>query len=201
MDYSALDEELFGDIAGENNNCHEHILPSCGPTFNPPSENETRLGSLLDLSSDHDRELVEGNIVWIKTRLTDAHQLLLHYLNLREAYQSMTMDLKKEALLRTETQEALERIREHQDQSSEDIPKLQFQIAQLKLDYQKERTARSTAEDSLAVMNERSREQAAVYSLQQTRISDYKSKEEQWQKERSEMKVLVQNLSKKDETA
>lgn len=201
MDFSALDEELFGDISSENNNCQEHILPCCDATFDSPSENERRLGSAPDLASNHGLELVIGNIVWIKTRLTDAHQLLLHYLNLREAHRSLTTDLKKEVVLRTEAQEALERIREQQDQSSEDIPKLQFQIAQLKLEYQKERAARSTAEVTLADVNEQTREQAAAYSLQQSRISDYKSKEKQWQKEKSELELLVRNLLKKEKAA
>lgn len=197
MDFSVLDEELFGNISSESNNRHEHI---CATTFNSPSEDERRLSSLLTLPSGHGLELVLANIVWIKTRLTDAHQLLLHFLNLREAYRSLTIDLKKEAVLRTETLEALGRIREQQDQSSEDIPKLQFQIAQLKSDYQKERAARSTAEVNLAEVNERNREQAAVYSSQQIRISDYKSKEREWKKERTELELLVQNLLKKEET-
>lgn len=246
MDFSALDEELFGDMSNdENNDCPEQMLPcrdistknsdfsqgrhdattseyfhavtqiaptprsghhtplSLPTTPDSPSENERPLGSLLldpeiaprpaSPASDP-RESVAGNISWMKTRVTDVHQLLLHYLNLREAHRSLAIDLQKEGVLRAETQEALESVREQQDQSSEDIPKLQFQIAQLKLDYQKERAARTAAEISLANIKEKIRAHATGYMLLQARVLDHESKEKQWQIEKTELAILVQNL-------
>ncbi|KAL0638514.1 hypothetical protein Q9L58_002450 [Maublancomyces gigas] len=183
-----------------------HYTPplSLPTTPDSPSENERPLGSMLldpgiaphltSPTSGDPHELVAVNVSWMKTRVTDVHQLLLHYLNLREAHQSLAMDLQKEGVLRTETQEALESIREQQDQSSEDIPKLQFQIAQLKLDYQKERAARTAAEIGLANIKEKIRAHAAGYSLLQARVSDYESKEKQWQKEKATLAILVQDL-------
>lgn len=182
-----------------------HYTPplSLPTTPDSPSENEQPLGSLLldpgiaphlAPASGDPHELVAVNVSWMKTRVTDVHQLLLHYLNLREAHQSLATDLQKEGVLRTETQEALESIREQQDQSNEDIPKLQFQIAQLKLDYQKERAARTAAEIGLANIKEKIRAHAAGYSLLQARVSDYESKEKQWQKEKAELAILVQDL-------
>lgn len=241
MDFSALDEELFGDTSsGDENNAimptqnldfslgrhnaatSEYPNTSTGeidpisrsshhthPRFlhrapHSPSENEESLGSIsLDpeivprVPSSSDRvELVAENVLWMKTRITDAHQLLLHYLNLREAHQSLTTDLQKEVVVRTETQEALERIREQQDQSSEDIPKLQFQIAQLKLDYQKERAARAAADSCLAEVKERNQAHLAAYTLLQTRLMDFNSKEKQWHEEKVELTNLIQDLLK-----
>lgn len=243
MDFSALDEELFGDTSsGDENNA---IMPTQNLDFSlgrhnaatseypdtsggeiertsrsshcirprllrrahdSPSENEQLLGSILldpeivpRVASNSDRvELVAGNVLWMKTRITDAHQLLLHYLNLREAHQSLTTDLQKEVVLRTETQEALERIREQQDQSSEDIPKLQFQIAQLKLDYQKERAARAAADSSLAEVKERNQAHLAAYTLLQSRLTEFNSKEKQWHEEKGELTNLIQDLLKEN---
>lgn len=235
MDFSALDEELFGDTSDDENNARNtdfslgrhnattsenpntfavEIEPTSRsshyttPRFlrtapESPSENEELLGSILDPeivlrpASSSDRvELVAGNVLWMKTRITDTHQLLLHYLNLRDAHQSMTTDLQKEVVLRAETQEALERIREQQDQSSEDIPKLQFQIAQLKLDYQKERAARAAADISLTEVKERNQENIVAYTLLQTRLTDFESKEKQWYERKADLNNLIQHLVK-----
>lgn len=185
-----------------------HYTPplSFPTTPDSPNENEGPLGSVLLDSEIAPRPasptsggpggLVARNVVWMKTRVTDVHQLLLHYLNLRDAHQSLATDLRKEMVLRAETQEALESIRELQDQSSEDIPKLQFQIAQLKLDYQKERAARTAAEIGLVNIHEKVKVNAAEYTLLQTRVSNYESEGKRWQKEKAELATLVQNLLK-----
>lgn len=132
--------------------------------------------------------LVSENISWMKNRITDVHQLLLHYLNLRDAHQALATDLQREMILRIENQEALESIRDQQDQASEDFPKLQFQIAQLRLDLQKERAARVAAETGFTNIKEKFTNCAAEYVMMEARVSECEAKEEKWLAEIAELK-------------
>lgn len=145
------------------------------------------LPSATRTNSDEPTQIVVENVSWVKSRITDVHQLLLHYLNLRDAHQSMATDLQKEVVLRAETKVALESIREQQDQTSEDFPKLQFQIAQLKLDCQKERAARAAAGEEIKAY-------ASAYALMQTRVFDFETSKKNWQKEREELISLLESL-------
>lgn len=139
--------------------------------------------------------LVSGNISWMKNRITDVHQLLLHYLNLRDAHQALATDLQREMILRVENQEALESIRDQQDQASEDFPKLQFQIAQLRLDLQKERTARVVAETGFTNIKEKVTNCAAEYvMMMEARVSECQAKEEKWLAELAELKGQARDL-------
>lgn len=170
---------------------HQHRAG--GPLNHAPSDPEP-VPSIASATSSNSDQLVAGNISWMKSRITDVHQLLLHYLNLRDAHQSLATEFQKETVLRAETQETLESIREQQDQASEDFPKLQFQIAQLKLDYQKERTARTVAEASLANINEEAKAYKAGYVVTQARVSDHEVKEKEWQKEVVELTAVKRTL-------
>lgn len=261
-DYTALDEELFGDFsAHEDNNpstSHDHLRnKSQGPLITcmnndpdrlsdypheaatsgtitgqaecyspPPQPFAMTSGSSPTKSQQHlpsepmdadtaplnpnthstatapafanrngSGQLIAENISWMKARITDVHQLLLHYINLRNSHSDMATNMQKEMILRSETKEALERIREQQDQTSEDIPRLQFQIAQLKLDVQNERAARTAAETGMAVINERLSSYDALLSSRQARLSDYKVMENIWQKEKEILRARIEELT------
>lgn len=263
-DYTALDEELFGDFsAHEDNNpstSHDHLCNrSQGPTlitrinndpdrlldypheaatsgtitsqaecYSPPPQpfsmtsgsSPTKSQQYLAPSepmdadtaplnpnthstatapafanSNYSGQLIAENISWMKARITDVHQLLLHYINLRNSHNDMATNMQKEMILRSETKEALERIREQQDQTSEDIPRLQFQIAQLKLDVQNERAARTAAETGMAVINQKLCSYDELLSSMQARLSDYKVLENIWQKEKEILRARIEELT------
>lgn len=262
VDYTALDEELFGDFSDhEDNNpstSHDNLRnKSQGPTFNhdpdrlsdypheaatsgtatsqsecysPPQPFPMTSGSSptksqqylvpsepMDtdiiaplnpnthpsattstfVNSNDSGQLLAENIFWMKARITDVHQLLLHYINLRNSHNDMATNMQKEMILRSETKEALERIREQQDQTSEDIPRLQFQIAQLKLDVQNERAARTAAETGMAVINQKLCSYDELFSSMQARLSDYEVMENIWQKEKEILRARIEELTTK----
>lgn len=165
-----------------------------GPTFSPSSATTSASTPTL-ANRNNSTQLITENISWMKARITDVHQLLLHYINLRNSHNDMATNLQKEIMLRSETGEALESIREQQDQTSEDYPRLQFQIAQLKLDVQNERAARIATETSITDINQKLCSYDELFSSMRTRLHEYEEKERSWQKEKELLTARIGGLS------